>query len=158
MQILTENFEKGYLVAKLDVQDTNNKFETLDAMSHVMVEKGFVKESYIEAVKEREKVFPTGLPMEAMGVAIPHTDSIHVNKKAIMCGIVEKPVEFVVMATDDDKVEVEVLFMLAIVKPDDQIVMLSQLIETCQDVSVLKTIKEATDIDAITEIMDGLMA
>lgn len=158
MQILTENLEKGYLVARLDAQDTKDKFSTLDTMSHVMVEKGFVKESYVEAVKEREKVFPTGLPMEAMGVAIPHTDSIHVNKKAIMCGIVEKPVEFVVMATDDDKVQVEVLFMLAIVKPDDQIVMLSQLIETCQDVSVLKTIKEATDIDAITEIMDGLMA
>ena len=81
MQILKEDLEKGYLVAKVDTKD---KFETLEAMGKLMVEKGFVKESYIEAVQEREKVFPTGLPMEALGVAIPHTDSIHVNKKAVM--------------------------------------------------------------------------
>lgn len=155
MQILKENLDKGYLVAKVD---TTDKFETLKAMGTVMVEKGFVKESYIEAVKEREKVFPTGLPMEALGVAIPHTDSIHVNKKAVMCGILETPVEFVVMGDDEARVQVEVIFMLAIVKPDDQIAMLAQLVETCQNVSVLHTIKEAEDLDAITEIMDGLMA
>lgn len=155
MQILKENLDKGYLIAKVDTKD---KFETLEAMSKVMVEKGLVKESYIEAVQEREKVFPTGLPMEAMGVAIPHTDSIHVNKKAVMCGILENPVEFVVMGDDEARVQVEVIFMLAIVKPDDQIAMLAQLVETCQNASVLHTIKAAADIDAITEIMDGLMA
>lgn len=155
MQILKENLEHGYLVAKVD---TTEKFETLQAMGKIMVEKGFVKESYVEAVQEREKVFPTGLPMEAFGVAIPHTDSIHVNKKAIMCGILEKPVEFVVMADDEATVPVEVIFMLAILKPDDQIAMLAQLVETCQNASVLQTIKNAEDMDAITEIMDELMA
>lgn len=155
MQILKENLDKGYLVAKVD---TTDKFETLKAMGNLMAEKGFVKESYIEAVQEREKVFPTGLPMEALGVAIPHTDSIHVNKKAVMCGILERPVEFVVMGDDEARVQVEVVFMLAIVKPDDQIAMLAQLVETCQNVSVLQTIKTAEDMDAITEIMDGLTA
>ncbi|MDO4474456.1 MAG: PTS sugar transporter subunit IIA [Eubacteriales bacterium] len=155
MQILHENLEKGYLVVKVDSSD---KFDTLDQMGKLMVEKGFVKESYVEAVKEREKVFPTGLPMEAFGVAIPHTDSIHVNKKAIMCGIFEQPNEFVMMGTDDDKVQCEMAFMLAIISPDDQIAMLAQLVETCQDVSVLHTLKEAKDMDAIVEIMDGLMS
>ena len=155
MQILKEDLEKGYLVAKVDTKD---KFETLEAMGKLMVEKGFVKESYIEAVQEREKVFPTGLPMEALGVAIPHTDSIHVNKKAVMCGILESPVEFVVMGDDEARVQVEVIFMLAIVKPDDQSAMLAQLVETCQNVSVLQTVKEAADMDAIKKIMDGLMA
>lgn len=155
MQILKENLDKGYLVARVD---TTDKFETLKAMGSLMAEKGFVKESYIEAVQEREKVFPTGLPMKAFGVAIPHTDSIHVNRKAVMCGILKSPVEFVVMGDDEARVQVEVVFMLAIVKPDDQIAMLAQLVETCQNVSVLQTIKAAEDMDAITEIMDGLMA
>ena len=155
MRILKENLEKGYLVVKAD---TTDKFETLKTMGALMAEKGFVKESYIEAVQEREKVFPTGLPMEAFGVAIPHTDSIHVNRKAVMCGILESLVEFVVMGDDEARVQVEVVFMLAIVKPDDQIAMLAQLVETCQNVSVLQTIKAAEDLDAITKIMDGLMA
>lgn len=155
MQILHEDLEKGYLVVKVDSAD---KFETLDKMGTLMVEKGLVKESYVEAVKEREKVFPTGLPMEAFGVAIPHTDSIHVNRKAIMCGILEQPNEFVMMGTDDEKVQCEMAFMLAIISPDDQIAMLAKLVETCQDVSVLNTIKKAEDMDAIIEIMDKLMA
>lgn len=91
MEILKENIEKGYLVAKVDATD---KFGVLREMGNVLVEKGWVKDTYPGAVIEREKVFPTGLPMEAMGVAIPHTDAIHVNKKAVFCGILDKPVDF----------------------------------------------------------------
>ena len=155
MQILKENLEKGYLVVKLSADD---KFEMMDTMSGLMVEKGFVKESYTDAIKEREKVFPTGLPFEAYGVAIPHTDIEHVNTKAIMLGILEKPVEFVIMGTDDDTCQVEAAFMLALTEPHAQLEMLQSLMAVCQDVSTLQTIKAAEDIDAITEIMDKLMA
>lgn len=155
MKILNENLEKGYLVAKVEAKD---KMEVLRTMGEVLVSKGLVKESYPDAVIAREKVFPTGLPMEAFGVAIPHTDSIHVNRKAIMCGILENPVEFVVMGDDEATVQVEVIFMLAIVKPDDQIEMLSRLVDSCQNVAVLNKVKEVTDMDTITEIMEKLMA
>lgn len=155
MQLLKEELDKGYLVARVD---TTEKFETLQAMGNVLVEKGLVKESYPMAVQEREKVFPTGLPMEAMGVAIPHTDSIHVNKKAIMCGILDHPIDFVVMGDDEATVSVEIIFMLAILKPEDQILMLQRLVEVCQSPQVLKKIKEAKDLDAIGVIMDELMA
>ena len=96
--------------------------------------------------------------MEAMGVAIPHTDAIHVNKKAVFCGILDKPVDFVVMGDDEATVSVEVIFMLAIMKPNDQIEMLSKLVETCQNVSVLQTVKVAEDMDTIEEVMEKLMA
>ena len=155
MEILKENIEKGYLVAKVDASD---KSGVLREMGNVLVEKGWVKDTYPGAVIEREKVFPTGLPMEAMGVAIPHTDAIHVNKKAVFCGILDKPVDFVVMGDDEATVSVEVIFMLAIMKPNDQIEMLSKLVETCQNVSVLQTVKAAEDMDTIEEVMEKLMA
>ena len=44
-------------------------------------------------LKEREKVFSTGLNFEEMGIAIPHTDSIHVNRQAIAVGILKEPVK-----------------------------------------------------------------
>ena len=154
VQILKENATQGYMVTKLDATD---KFDALQQMSGVLVEKGWVKESYVEAIQEREKVFPTGLPMETIGIAIPHTDCIHVNTKCIMVGILEKPVEFVVMATDDDVCEVEVMFMLGIMKPHDQLEMLSMLIDTCQNAETISTIKAGTDMEKITEIMDALM-
>ena len=58
MEILKENIEKGYLVAKVDASD---KFGVLREMGNVLVEKGWVKDTYPGAVIEREKVFPTGL-------------------------------------------------------------------------------------------------
>ena len=36
---------------------------------------GYVKESYGASVAERERDFPTGLPTEPYGIAIPHTNS-----------------------------------------------------------------------------------
>ena len=50
------------------------------------------------------------------------------------------------------------IFMLAIMKPNDQIEMLSKLVETCQNVSVLQTVKAAEDMDTIEEVMEKLMA
>lgn len=51
-----------------------------------------------------------------------------------------------------------VIFMLAIMKPNDQIEMLSKLVETCQNVSVLQTVKAAEDMDTIEKVMEKLMA
>lgn len=99
---------------------------------------GAVTDAYVDAMVENIKengpyvvIWPgtalphadclEGVPMEAMGVAIPHTDAIHVNKKAVFCGILDKPVDFVVMGDDEATVSVEVIFMLAIMKPNDQI-------------------------------------
>ena len=75
-----------------------------------------------------------------------------------ICGILDKPVDFVVMGDDEATVSVEVIFMLAIMKPNDQIEMLSKLVETCQNVSVLQTVKAAEDMDTIEEVMEKLMA
>ena len=156
MQILKENPEKGYFIVKLNATD---KFNMMDQMADVLCETGYVKESYKQAVKDREKVFPTGLPFEAYGVAIPHTDIEHVNKKCVMLALLEKPVEFVIMATDDDVCEVEAAFMLALMEPHAQLEMLQNLIMVCQDVDILNTIKDPdNNLDQIIEIMDGLMA
>lgn len=43
MEILKENIEKGYLVAKVDATD---KFGVLREMGNVLVEKGWVKDTY----------------------------------------------------------------------------------------------------------------
>ncbi|MBU5585366.1 PTS sugar transporter subunit IIA, partial [Enterococcus sp. S181_ASV_20] len=54
----------------------------------------FVHPSYQQAVIERERIFPTGLPTKGINVAIPHTDSIHVKKEGFLVGVLEKPVTF----------------------------------------------------------------
>ena len=58
----------------IDVE-AKDREEAIGKMAKELYKKGYVKESYINAILDREKVFPTGLPTEEVGVAIPHTDS-----------------------------------------------------------------------------------
>ena len=68
----------------------------------------------MQALKDREAEFPTGINTGEKGVAIPHTDVSHVNKKGIAIATLKQPVEFVEMGTDDEYVNAQVVFMLAV--------------------------------------------
>lgn len=49
-------------------------------MSSYLESEGMVLPTYVDAVLNREKVFPTGLPTIPFPVAIPHGDPEHVIK------------------------------------------------------------------------------
>lgn len=89
---VTEDMKNVMIAPELVIMNlkAESSEEVLDLIANRLVETGCVKESYVEAVKKRETVFPTGLPVEEMGIALPHTDSVHVNKQAIAVGILEK--------------------------------------------------------------------
>ena len=106
--------------------------EAIGLMARMLYDRGYVKESYIQAVKDREKEFFTGLGFEEMGVALPHTDAVHVNCQAIAIGILKRPVRFCTMGEPDGTVNVGLMFMLAIDRPDKQLDFLSQMIDSCQ--------------------------
>lgn len=125
--------------------------EAIGRMAGMLCEKGYVKESYIQAVKDREKEFFTGLGFEEMGVAIPHTDAIHVNRQAIAIGILKKPVSFRTMGELDGSVNVQLMFMLAINKPDKQLDFLSRMIDSCQKEGNLTGVFEASSKEEAAE-------
>ena len=61
-------------IFEINIKNISSKEEALTYLSDKLIEKGIVKESYKEAILNREKVFPTGLQFEKYGIAIPHTD------------------------------------------------------------------------------------
>lgn len=73
-----------------------------------------MQESYIQAIQEREVHYPTGLPAAEIGVAIPRTDAVHVNRAAVSVGILKKPVLFQMMGNPSQIIETEIVFMLDI--------------------------------------------
>ena len=83
-------------VILLDVEGETPE-EVLKTVASNMANKGLVKQSYINAIIEREKEYPTGLPTPGVSVAIPHTDIEHVNKKSISFAVLKNPVEFYIM-------------------------------------------------------------
>lgn len=119
----------------------------------VLVSEGYAKSTFIEALSAREKEFPTGLDMDGFGVAIPHTDVSHVNKAAIAVAVLKRPVTFIQMGSEDDEVNVRLVFLLSIVEPDAYMEELQKLLEIMQDTNVLKQITEAEDEQMIIDIV-----
>lgn len=101
--------------------------DVLAQLANVMLQEGIVKESYIPAIQAREVAYSTGLQCVDMGVAIPHTDSEHVNVQAIAIAILDEPVQFAQMGTPEIKVDVKITFMLAIKEPHKQMQFLQAL-------------------------------
>lgn len=120
-----------------------SKKEAICELSKLLQKKGYVKESFPQAVADREEHFPTGLPTSLYGVAIPHTDSHHVLRTGIAVGILKHPTEFTIMGTTDQIVQVEVVLLLAIQDPAGHIQVLQQLMEVFQLPEALRQLKSA---------------
>lgn len=143
--------EKELAIIELEA---NSKEEALRLLGGRLIEQGYVKEDFIESLLEREKNYPTGLPTEPFGVAIPHTDGDRVHKSTVAFASLKNPVKFLMMGTDDKLVEVKLIFMLALKSPDDQLEMLQKLMELIQDpemVSKLVQIKSADELNGLVE-------
>jgi PTS system galactitol-specific IIA component len=131
--------------------EASTKEEALKKLAGRMCENGYVKESFANAILEREKVFPTGLPTEGFGVAIPHTDVEHVNKPGIALGILQNPVKFNMMGDcdPDNLIDVKVLFMLAIKEPHMQLKLLQDIMEMIQDSELLGKMATADSVQSL---------
>ncbi|WP_213356332.1 PTS sugar transporter subunit IIA [Enterococcus casseliflavus] len=132
------------LVSEELVLFTNQKDQQLllGEVADLLVSKGKTKSSYKQAVIDREKVFPTGLETEHFSIAIPHTDSVHVNEPAIAIAILENKVPFIQMGSND-VIQIEILFMLALRKAEDQLEILQLLIELIQDEKNMEKLRNA---------------
>lgn len=119
----------------------------------VLTREGYAKDSYVDALIRREKDFPTGLDIGGVGVAIPHTDISHVNRAGIAIGVLKDPVDFLQMGTDDEPVKVQLVFMLAVVNPNEHLDQLSRIVTIIQDKEVLSRLMKAEGAEHMIEII-----
>lgn len=144
-----EKLKAELTIPGLQADSSDDIFE---ALGGELVKQGYCKESYVQALKNREAEFPTGINTGEKGVAIPHTDVSHVNKKGIAIATIKKPVSFMEMGTDDEYVNVQVVFMLA-VDEKGHLELLQAILGILQDQEVLNQLIEAKDAEEIIEII-----
>lgn len=126
----------------LDLCATDRE-DVLAKIGTKLTERGYVNEDFINEVIKREREFPTGIKMEHIGIAIPHTDIEYVKQASIIVGVLREPVIFKQMVSDED-VAVSVVFMLALNEPQQQLIMLQRLMEIIQESTILNSICNAT--------------
>lgn len=132
--------------------------EVIDALSERLYRAGYVKQGFAEAVINREREFPTGLPCE-IPVAIPHCDPANCKHSGIALGLLKKPVAFGEMGVNDRKVLVDIVFLIALNDPDQQVVWLKRLTDLFQNAKLLRELQATTsNLEAAELLRKHLLA
>lgn len=153
--------EEKQAVSKIDEKliqvgvEVHSCEEAIGAMGAMLVEHGYVKNSYIQALLDREKEFPTGLMAAGFGVAIPHADASHVHNTTTAVWVLENSIPFHVMGGEEDEVvAVSIIFMLAIANPQEHLSFLQKLLAIFQKEDVMLRIKQAVNPSVVAEILN----
>lgn len=148
--MIWEDLDKNLIQLQMEASSPD---EVFDLLGTSFIKQGYSKEDYVDALKEREAQFPTGLDINGFGVAIPHTDAKYVIKETEGILTLKEPVTFVQMGSDDTLVPVKVVFMLAIENPQTHIQKLQQILCIIQDNVVLEKIYQAKSKDEVISII-----
>ena len=76
--MIWEDLNENLIVPDLEAKSSDEVFEKLGGL---FIAEGYCRDTYVDALKDREKDFPTGVNMGSIGIAIPHTDKQHVIKR-----------------------------------------------------------------------------
>lgn len=133
--------------------EADSSTEVFEKLGRTLIKEGYCKETYIDALIEREKDFPTGINMGGIGIAIPHTDKRHVNHGGVAIGVLKKSVDFYQMGTTDEKVEAKLIFMLAVDDPKEHLTFLQRILQVLQDQKVLEKVKNVTSKEELIKII-----
>ena len=139
------------LILKIENAKTNT--EVLTQMCEHLCGKGIVKDTYCEAILEREKNFPTGLNTHGINVAIPHADVSHVNKASLCVAVLNPTVDFHAMDEPEDAVAVSLVIMLVLTEPHGHLEMLQKIVGLIQNQEDVKKIITAEDKGAVEEVI-----
>ncbi|QGG60840.1 PTS sugar transporter subunit IIA [Loigolactobacillus bifermentans] len=134
-------------------QDFKSTDELFEAVAQKAATEGFVTDSFLPKIKQRESTFPTGLQLETRGVAIPHTDADTIKKEFIAVITDKNGVPFKRMDDPDADVSAKVIFVLGLNQPHAQLEMLQTLMATIQDDALLDKVEKASKIDDIFDIL-----
>ncbi|AMB99894.1 PTS sugar transporter subunit IIA [Aerococcus urinaehominis] len=127
--------------------EENDADSLLNHLVDMLEEENIVKRSFREAIFEREQAYPTGLMINSFGFAIPHADNSHVNKSQICYATLKEPVIFKSMTDPNESVEVNMVFMITMKEPHEQLEMLQNLMSLFQNEEQVKDLMTLTDKD-----------
>ena len=150
--MIWEELSPSIIYLDLDVKNTD---EIFDYMGTKLIEQGYAKDSYVQALKDREKDFPTGIVMndDGLAIALPHTSVDYVNKSATSIARLKNPVEFNVMGGNEDETcSVNLVFMLCVDDPNAHLEQLQRIVQIFQDNAFLEKLSGANSPEEVIDI------
>jgi PTS system galactitol-specific IIA component len=133
--------------------DAKSCEEVIQKLGALLYKNGFVRDTFTQAVLDREKVFPTGLQTHTFGFAIPHTDTEHVIKTSLAIATLHEPVLFRAMDNPEINIPVTIVMMLAVRDPKKVIPILRSAISIVEDGDALLALAQASSTLEIKEVV-----
>ncbi len=129
------------------------KEELFEEVNQVAFKQGFVRGDFLERVQAREAEFPTGIQLEKIGAAIPHTDSECILKEFIAVVTTDQPVAFKRMEDPSQETKAAVIFVLGLNQPHSQLEMLQTLMSVLQNNELLTELLTSTTAEELIDIL-----
>lgn len=149
--IITKNMFHPELVA---ICEKKTDFSGLvDFVSKKLSQLNLIQESYTNAIKEREKEYPTGLATPTFAVAIPHTDPTHIKEPFIYIVKLKNEVSFGQMGTTEEFIQAKYAFFLGFDKGEDQLMLLQTLMAMFTNSEVMSALEDETNEAKILDIV-----
>lgn len=131
-------------ITKLEV-DAKDSTEAIDLLGRSLMENGYIKQGYVDSVLQRERTFPTGLVLKNVGIAIPHASPEgNVLKNGIAIARLNNPVQFNWMENPDEKIDVNMVFMLALADSSEHLDVLKKLFIAFQNEELVESLKNSS--------------
>lgn len=119
---------------------SKDKIDFFQKINAYLLEKGLVKATFLKAILEREKEFPTGLNLGCFNVAIPHCDPIHITVENIIIVVPSEKIYFRDMGLNENDLPVDLIFLLLIKRGENQASILEKLMEIFLEDEAIKEI------------------
>lgn len=148
---LANYISQPLIFTQASYQTSDDLFE---GVSRQAFQLGKVRADFLDRVKEREATFPTGIQLENLGVAIPHTDAECVLEEFVAVVVNQEPVEFKSMEDINQSVPASIVFVLGLNQAHAQLEMLQSLMGLLQNDAVLKDIIAAASAQDVLTIVN----
>lgn len=138
---------------KTELIRLNEKFTSQEdffkKISKWLTEKGYVKDTFYQAIYHREQESPTGLHTPTFDVAIPHTDPEHVREAFIAVIRPEQSISFREMGNLQGATEPQLLFVIGFKESEDQLSILQNLMKMFQNQKIMDFYLHSNDTEEI---------
>ncbi|MDF7666489.1 PTS sugar transporter subunit IIA [Orbaceae bacterium ESL0727] len=124
-----------------------------DFVFPILQQGGYVKESFLAAIKKREAAFPTALPTTPYVVAMPHTDIEHIIRPFILVTRIKGSVPWCEMANNDVILDANFIFLLGFTGKDGHILLLQTLIASFSNPQFLAALQQAKTKQAVMALL-----
>lgn len=142
------------VLAHLDVSDSE---DVLRSLAGRLLDAGAVTLDFPEALRTRERTYPTGLPTPIPS-AITHADPQHVLVPGLAVATLVRPVTFGEMGTRDGTVDVRLVAMPLLTDAREHLAALQQLMSLLSDEVAVQNLLAAPDDEELRRRFEERLA